>query len=164
VTILPQAGDFACVSMGGAGGRLVGLGERLCGDAFTQYQHAFVYIGDQRIVEAEPGGAVAAALGGYGSMVWSTGKIPMTADQRLAVCAAARGYIGTQYSWLDYMAIALHRLHVPAPGLKGYIGSTGHLICSQLVDQCYADAGVHLFADGRWPGFVTPADLAGVIS
>jgi hypothetical protein len=33
------------------------------------------------------------------------------------------------------------------------------MICSQLVDQCYQDAGVHLFADGRWPGDVTPADL-----
>lgn len=24
--------------------------------------------------------------------------------------------------------------------------------------------GVELFADGRWPGYVTPADLAGVLT
>jgi cell wall-associated NlpC family hydrolase len=162
----PQPGDCACVSIGGAGGWLVGLGEKACGDAFTQYQHSFILIRDtpgRAIIQAEPGGAGVAPLGGYGQILWSTGKIPLTPQQRLAVCAAARRYIGTPYSWLDYVAIGLHTLHVPAPGLKAYIGSTNHQICSQLVDSAYAAAGVHLFADGRWPGYVTPADLAAVI-
>lgn len=162
----PLRGDFACVSIGGAGGVLVGLGERLCGDAFSQYQHAFVYVGlkpGQDIVQAEPAGAALAPLGGYGHIVWSTGRIALSAAQRERIVDAAIGYAGTPYSWLDYAAIALRRLHVPAPGLRAYIASTKHQICSQLVDQCYADAGVHLFADGRWPGYVTPADLAGLI-
>ena len=159
----PLQGDFACVSMGGAGGRLIGFAERLNGDAFSQYQHAFVYVGGGQVVEAEPGGARAAPLKGYGAILWSTGRFQLTADQRRGICMFARQYIGTPYSWLDYAAIGLHRLHVPAPGLRRYIGSTRHQICSQLVDQCYADAGVHLFADGRWPGYVTPADLAAVI-
>ena len=38
------------------------------------------------------------------------------------------------------------------------------MICSQLVDYCYLMAGVHLFNDGRWPGYVTPEDLANVIA
>ena len=158
----PQPGDFACVSIGGEGGRLIALGERLNGDAFTQYQHAFIYIGDGRIIQAEPGGAVSAPLGGYGNIAWSSARWPLTAAQRVKVVAAATVRLGTPYSWLDYWAIGMHRLHVPAPGLKAFIASTRHMICSQLVDQCYADAGVHLFADGRWPGYVTPADLAGV--
>jgi hypothetical protein len=172
--VTPQPGDFACVSMGGTGGKLIGLAERLTGSAYSEFQHAFVCtqvgtapdIGLPRrdwIVEAEPGGAREVALGGYGKILWSTGKIPLTPAQRTAVCAAARGYIGTPYSWLDYAAIAAHHLHLPSPGLKAYIASTKHQICSQLVDQCYADAGVHLFADGRWPGYVTPADLAGLL-
>ncbi len=33
------------------------------------------------------------------------------------------------------------------------------MICSQLVDQSYQDAGVHLFSDGRWSGYVTPGAL-----
>ena len=159
----PQPADFACVSMGGEAGKLVALGERLNGDAFTQYQHAFVYMGDRRIVEAEPGGARERPLQGYGSIVWSTGKIPLTAAQRGLIVAAAAGYVGTPYSYTDYMALAMHRLHIPFPWLKRYISSTHHMICSQLVDQCYADAGVHLFTDGRWPGYVTPASLAAVI-
>lgn len=174
--ITPEPGDFAVVAVGGAGGVLIGLGERLNGDAFSAYQHAFVYVGDGYVIEAESGGARRRQVNGWpdrpefvtpGQLTaWSTGQLgPLTpsADQRTRICAAAEGYVGTPYSWLDYFAIAAHRLHLPVPGLKGYIASTGHMICSQLVDQCYADAGVHLFADGRWPGYVTPADLAALI-
>src|SRR5258708_29450415 len=78
--------------------------------------------------------------------------------QRTAICLAARSNIGVGYSWADYMAIAAHRLHIPSPGLRDFIADSTHQICSQLIDTCYADAGVHLFADGRWPGYVTPAD------
>ena len=38
------------------------------------------------------------------------------------------------------------------------------MICSQLVDEAYARAGVQLFDDGRLPGDVTPADLYGLIA
>ena len=38
------------------------------------------------------------------------------------------------------------------------------MICSQLVDQCYLEAGIHLYDDGRDPGDVTPADLAELVS
>jgi cell wall-associated NlpC family hydrolase len=151
---MPLPGDFACVPIGGTGGRLISLGERLCGDAFTEYDHAFIYLGDRQIVQAEPGGAVTAPLAAHAAAAWSTGKIPLTAAQRELILKAARRYVGTPYSWLDYAAIGMHSLHVRAPGLKAYVAPTRHMICSQLVDQCYADAGVRLFADGRWPGYV----------
>jgi hypothetical protein len=92
-------------------------------------------------------------------ILWSAGRIPLTGPQRDAICLAARGYIGTPYSWLDYLAIAAHRLRIPVPGLRRFIESDKSMICSQLVDRVYADAGVHLFS-GVWPGYVTPADLA----
>jgi hypothetical protein len=63
------------------------------------------------------------------------------------------------YSYLDYVALAFHSLHIPFPGLKNYIASTRHMTCSQLVDQAEKDAGVQLFKDGRWPGYVMPSDL-----
>jgi hypothetical protein len=116
--------------------------------------------GEEAVIQAEPAGADWAALTPHAKTLWSTGKIPLTDDQRDAIVKAAIGYVGTPYSFLDYAALAAHRLHIPAPHLKTYIASTRHQICSQLVDQCYADADVHLFDDGRWPGYVTPADLA----
>ncbi len=80
--------------------------------------------------------------------------------------AAARGYAAAEadYSFLDYLALAAHRYRLPVPGLRTYIKSTGHLICSQLVDACYQAAGVQLFDDHRWNGYVTPSDLARRIS
>lgn len=163
--VTPQPGDFAVCRMGGTAGKLVSLGEWLCGDRFTRFGHAFIYAGGGHVTEVEPGGARSVPLSAarYGDTLWSTGRIPLTGTQRAAICLAARFYIGVGYSWLDYVAIAGHRLRIPAPGLQSYIASTKHQICSQLVDQCYADAGVHLFSDGRWPGYVTPADLAAVI-
>jgi hypothetical protein len=165
---VPQPGDFAVVSAGGTPGRLVQAGEWLNGAGpFDIYQHAFIFTGgaaDLAVVQAEPTGAAYAALTPHARTLWSTGKIPLTDWQRDRIVEAAVGYVGTPYSALDYLAIALHHWHLPIPHLKAYISSTHHQICSQLVDQCYQDAGVHLFADGRWPGYVTPADLARRIS
>lgn len=162
-TIPPQPGDFAVVSVGGPVGRAIAVGEWLNGDGFGDFEHAFIYIGSGRVIQAEPGGAAEAALTPHAQILWSSDVIPLTDPQRKAICDAARGYVGVPYSFADYAALAAHRLHIPAPGLRAYIGSSKSMICSQLVDQCYADAGVHLYTDSRWPGFVTPASLAGLI-
>ena len=93
--------------------------------------------------------------------LWSTGRVKTSPDAALAARRYADAHIG--YAWEDYAAIALHALRIPAPGLRAYIRSTGHMICSQLVDRCELDAGVHLFSDGRWEGYATPFDLADLI-
>src|SRR5258708_38644075 len=149
-----QPGDFAVVAAGGLTGRLVAWGERLNGSAFSQYQHAFIYIGGGQVIQAEPSGASQRPLTGHTRELWSTGIITLTAGQRAAIVNAAHRYAAakTDYSFLDYLALAAHRFRIPVPGLKRYIGNTGHMICSTLVDQCYVDAGVHLYVDGRWPG------------
>lgn len=143
---------------------MVGLAERfiLGAGPDSVYQHAFIYIGGNIIIQAEPTGAAYAQLTDHAHTLWSS--YDLTSVQRDAICDTARGYVGTPYSALDYVAIALHHWHLPAPGLKAYIASTRHQICSQLVDQCYLEAGVHLFDDGRWPGYVTPADLAHLLT
>lgn len=159
----PQPGDFGLVKMGGETGKLIRFGQWLNGDGFADYEHAFVFIGPGQpgqIVEAEPGGAIVSPAGKYGGAVlWSSGKIALTAVQRRTIVQSAKRYEGTPYSFADYAALAARRLRIPAPGLKAYVASSGHMICSQLVDQCYADAGVQLFDDKRWPGYVTPGDL-----
>jgi hypothetical protein len=71
----------------------------------------------------------------------------------------ARALVGTPYSIADYAALISHRWHIPSPGLKDFIGDTGHMICSQLVDQACYDALWFLFDDDRWPGYVKPSDL-----
>lgn len=161
----PGLGDFEVVPMGGDSGRLIRFAQWLNGDGFANYEHARLYVGDGDIVEAMPGGARIAPLTPGDGGLWSTGYIPLTNDQRIEIAESARGYVGTPYSAMDYFAIAARRLKfgLLIPYLHGYVASSGHMICSQLVDQCYAISGVHLFNDGRWPGYVTPEDLATVI-
>jgi hypothetical protein len=95
--------------------------------------------------------------------IWSSGIIKLT-TQRLGIVAWCELHPDVSYSWPDYGAIALHALHIPAPGLKTYIASSAHYICSQYTDSALRfGGGVHLFTDNRWPGFVTPADLASLL-
>jgi len=160
----PQPGDFGVVHMGGSSGKWIHIGEIINGDGFADFEHAFVYVGGGQIVEAEPGGARLTQVH-YSHILWSTDHISLTIEERRAIVKAAHGYVGTPYSAADYFAIAAKRLGlgVAVPGLKAYVASSKHMICSQLVDQCFSDAGVHLFKDGRWPGYVTPAALAGLL-
>lgn len=154
----PRPGDIGVVRITGDVGRLIRIGQWLNGDGYADYEHCVVYIGNGQIVEAEPGGARIAELTEYADrdIAW----LHCPPEHQAAVAQAARSLVGTPYSFADYLAIAAHRLHIPAPGLRTFIGSQGHLICSQLCDVAASRGGWRIFRDGRWPGYVTPADLA----
>ncbi len=170
----PQPGDWAVCSVGGPGGRAIEVAEYLNGDGFAPWEHAFVYVGDGKILQAEPGGSVIVPYTERGAELWSSGKIPLTAAQRARVPILAKQMTGIPYSGLDYLALAGHRLHVPDwpvwPGphrpvtLQTFIADSAHEICSQLVDTFMLRLGIHLFKDGRWPGYVTPAELARLLA
>lgn len=154
-------GDIAVIQIEGDVGRLIRLGQWLNGDGFADFEHVFVYVGNGQIVEAEPGGARIAELTEYNrrNVRW----LHCPPEHRIAVAEAARSLVGTPYSAADYVAIAAHRLGLPVPGLRRYVQSSGHLICSQLADRAAAIGGWHLFDDGRWDGYVTPADIWALI-
>jgi uncharacterized protein YycO len=157
----PQPGDIGLTSITGAVGRLIRIGQWLNGNGFGDYQHAFIVLPDDQLIEAMPGGAIVAPLSKYSDRhVLYVSPAGLTDAQRKAICDCALKYQGVPYSFLDYVALAAHRFHLPVPRLRRYIESTGHQICSQLVDQAYVDAGQRLFDDGRWSGYVTPMDLA----
>jgi uncharacterized protein YycO len=163
---LTQAGlgDFGVVSIEGTVGWLIRIGQWLNGSGFRNYEHAFVYIGAGKIVEAEPGGAKISDLSEYDgrSILWSTGKVLLTDEQRTAVVEAAKGFVGVPYSFLDYFLLALKRLHISVPILNKRVLESKHLICSQLVAESYAAARVVLTSKPAYA--VTPADLANLIT
>lgn len=159
IDIQPQPGDIGLTSIVGPVGWGIRLGEFLLGDGVTPYEHAFIVLDDATLLEAEPGGARIAGLDEYAGRHVEYVSPDLSTEQRAAICAAARRYVGVGYSAADYFAIAAHRFRLPIPGLRAYVASSRHQICSQLADQIYLDAGVHLFQDGRWPGYVVPADL-----
>jgi hypothetical protein len=159
-------GQFGLTQIPGAAGLFIRVGQWLIGDGFENYEHAAVAIDDATsgaidVMEAEPGGA---RISTYNFVQFTWSNLSLTLEQAQAVSLAAIKYKNVPYSFLDYFAIALHKWHIPIPGLRKYISSTRHMICSQLVDQCFKDAGVQLFDDGRWSGYVTPGDLYKLLS
>lgn len=161
-TSYPQPGDFGLTRIAGTTGKLVSIGQRLVGSG-SYYTHAFIYVGNGEIIEAEPGGARRAllshALQGRKRAAYS--DYDLTASQRSNIVRAAVSLIGTPYSFLDYLAIAEARI-VRTGALEEFVSDTGHMICSQLVDETYRRAGIELFP-GRLSGDVAPGDLAKLI-
>lgn len=149
--------------MSGITGRLIRFGQWLNGDGFRDYEHAFIYIGGDQIVEAEPGGARIADVTEYAGrdVLWSSGKVVLSDDERSAVVEAARGFVGVPYSFLDYLLLALKRIHITVPILNRRVIGSKHMICSQLVAQSYSPAGISLCAVPSYE--VTPADLANLL-
>lgn len=155
----PQPGDFALTRIPGFTGRFVAAGQWLVGDA-APVQHAYVYVGWGQVVQAMPGGAELIPLEeAHEPVMWSTGKIDLHPWARMRIVAEARSLVGTPYSFLDYASIALAHYRIRPAWVRDFVADSGHLICSQLVDEAYLRAGVHLFSDGRIPGDVTPGDL-----
>jgi hypothetical protein len=164
----PPAGLIGLTSISGDAGKLIKVGQWLNGDGFRDWEHAFMSIGGGLVVEAEPGGARVARVSEYSVIHWCYGLYSLgTPGQHANAAFYARKYTeagpwgphGVPYSFLDYAALAARRLHIPAPGLQAYIASSEHQICSQLADQCDSLAGIHIFTDGRWPGYVDPLSL-----
>ena len=154
-TTEPGLGDIGCTTIKGDVGFLIRVGQFLLGDGFRNVEHAFTYVGDGQIVEAEPGGARLADLTEYDArtIVW----VRCPDENRAAVAAAAKALIDTPYSGLDYVAIAAHRFHIP--GLKRIALSTSSMICSQLSTVAARRGGWPLLVP-KPAGYVVPDDLA----
>ncbi|BET51781.1 hypothetical protein RGQ21_67630 [Kitasatospora aureofaciens] len=154
----PMVGDFGLTKIRGLAGAFVNFGQWFVGD-FAPVQHALVYVGEGWVVQAMPSGAELIRLSEASPVVkWSTDLIPMRDEDREAICRAAVQLVGTPYSFLDYVSIALERLGIRPRWVLERVASSGRLICSQLVCEAYRRAGVELFP-GEFPGDQTPGDL-----
>lgn len=160
----PQPGDFALVRISGYVGLLIRIAQWLNGSGARNYEHAFIVMPNNTLVEAEPGGARRVGDDEYAGSNVLYSSWNLTDRQRGLICYTAQYMVSTPYSALDYVALALHRLRIPAPWLRRYIESQKHVICSQLVTACYEAAGLKMFSDGRWDGYVTPGDLEAVLT
>lgn len=161
----PLPGDIGLSRTPGVVGFLISLGQLLLGDP-SPFTHTFIVIDGTRVLGAQPGGARYGSLKRYideDKAVFTTGRIPLTKEQRDSIVAEANKLLGTPYSYLDYLAIALHRFHVRFAFIEDYILNSGHMICSQLTDEVYRRAGIQLFDDGRLPHDVTPGDIANML-
>ncbi len=157
----PQPADFILVHMKGLGGRLIQALEFLDGTGFDDYEHVALYIGNGVVIQMLNRGISVGKVSDYDDVPhrWSSGRIDLNADERFNIVTAGRKYLSQNigYSWADYGALVLRHFRIPAPHLRRYIESTGHMICSQLIAACYRDGGHPLYS--YWTGYVTPGDL-----
>lgn len=186
-----KPGMFGLTVIGGATGKLVRLGQRIVERQDYTYTHAFLVVDDNRVIEAEPGGAVFSPVSKYegrDDVVFSDLPIQLAVQDAqaswhkvgyaFALDEAAVAYDailrrrvtnfgkscdGIPYNYLDYFALALERFNVHIKAVQNRVEREDRMICSQLVDWAYAQCGIHLFDDGRLPQDVTPGDLEGYI-
>jgi len=161
---VPSPGDLAACSAGGAAGKLVhALQLAAGGGRYAKYEHVYVYLGDGMILQAEPGGSRIVPMTPHANTIWSSGIIHVPDQARARVPEIAAQLEHVPYSYLDYLSVGAHRLHIPAPHLRAFIRAEGHMQCAQLGDEFMRRLGVHLFA-GRWEGDVIPCDIARLLS
>ena len=140
----PYSGMIGLTQIAGSVGKGIEFGQWLNGDGFEIWEHAFVLLPGNLILEAEPGkqGAQINNVSRYSNIYWCYGiyKLlpPATPDAEIA--HVGESMKGIPYSFLDYAALATHRLHIPAPGLKHYIQTSGHEICSPAIRRLLLQA------------------------
>lgn len=157
----PQPGDFFLARISGWTGLVVRALQWANGDA-SRWTHAGVLLPNGRVFEAEPGGAHTSPLSEYTGrpLRWSSGIIELTEEERALIVSGSLNRLGTPYGWPTYLYLALYRIGIRSAWIRDRVQSDGDMMCSQLVDDVYKTAGVHLFSDGRLPQDVTPGDLA----
>jgi len=158
-TVTVQPGDFFLVQIHGRGGWALRVCQALTGD-WSRFCHAGIVGYNGEAYAAHPGGVKKDSLKEImADRPLAFSHYDTTVGEQAAIIEAAESYLNRSYSFLTYLSIALVTWHIRPKWLLDYVKGTGHMICSQTVDQCYLDAGIHLFADGRFPGDVTPGDL-----
>lgn len=148
-------GSYGCVRTGGWQAWLIRVGTR------SKFNHAFIVMENDRIIEADPGGARWAQLSDYGtdSKVFDTGDV-LTDEQRRKVMYKAEMLLGTPYGWTDIVRLSLRCLGINWSWLTKRADNEAAMICSQLVAACGEYAGLDWLCGRNCPAEVTPGDLA----
>jgi uncharacterized protein YycO len=126
--------------------------------------HAFVYVGNGQIIEAAPPYARIASAASHTDAVWNV-RYPLTDARRDAIVARAHALVGTPYDYPAYIGFALEVLKIRSGTELDPVFRQDHWrVCSALVADCYAFAGLHIEAGLKYPNLISPADLYNLIA
>ena len=167
-----RAGDLMFGPIGGlAGNLIVGPAQLLLAIAepgliwrqgvrkWYGVRHCGIVTPNGRLVQAMPGGVEEIELT---AKHWTSQYVYIRprywTGQGFDIAEIAHSYIGTPYDFATYGAIPAYRRGLRTERIKRIISDTDTMMCSRLVDASLADAGFHLFDDGRLPGNVTPSE------
>jgi hypothetical protein len=126
--------------------------------------HAFIYIGNGKIIEAAPPAARVSPAASHPDAVWNV-RFPLTDIQRARICARAHALVGCPYEYPAYVGFALKVLKLRNGAELDPVFKADHWrVSSALVADCYAYAGIRLQAGTKDPNLISPADLYKVIA
>jgi hypothetical protein len=127
----------------------VSRGEGITGDLIRHAPgarpgHAFIYIGNGRIVEIAPPAVRIAPAASHPGALWNAQR-SLTGTQRETICARALTLVGRPYDYPAYTGFALKVLR-PRDGaeLDPVFKADHWQVCAALVADCYAYAGIRL--------------------
>ena len=160
----PRTGDVGLVKVEGFVGWLIDRAQRLnrANKKFAKYEHVLLCVGTDWALEGQPGGAVITRVSARYKdrpIVWVRPFPDLTDEEMAKVGNEASKLVGTPYSFLDYLALAIRRFNLPFPGVEKRVVSTKHMICSQIITEVFRRMGRDPFP-GEPSGYVTPADYA----
>ena len=163
-----KPGDFGVLNVPAHSWRNRFTGALIRGATASPYDHAITFIGNNLIGEAVGAGYRVVSLNSYRGVdiLWSTGALDLTPDQRTICTMAAHnlanrnGGRGIPYGFPDIAELALTLMAKRrAPNwVLERLNDGQTMICSQAVAWILSRAGVTLFP-GRTFGEVTPGDL-----
>jgi len=150
----PRVGDYGVVKTNGIVGFLIRVG------TMSRWNHAFIYVGNENIVEARPMGATLSPASKYPRAAYNQHEV-VSDEQRQTIVDTALKDVGTPYGFADILVIFLRILGLrfgSKTRFMAWLGSKDGLICSELVARSYEAAGFTLINEPSY--IVTPGDLA----
>jgi hypothetical protein len=111
------------------------------------------------VVEAAPPAARISLAASHPDAIWNV-RCPLTAAQRDKICARALALVGRAYDYPAYTGFALRVLKLREDaGLDPVFKADHWRVCSELVADCYAYAGIRLQPGLRDLSLSGPAGL-----
>lgn len=123
----------------------------------SQTHHVVLAVSETEAFSPEPGGAKIWPIEHWGPIVWS--RFELDYKQRADLIAAAHARLNLPYNYAIYPPLLWQKLsgHKVDGWVAEWLSKRPNINCSQGVDDCYTDAGFHLFPDIS--EIVTPGDM-----
>lgn len=153
----PVIGQFGVVKTNGIFGKLIRIG------TLSRWNHAFIYVGDGKIVEANPRGVEVSDVSKYPVIAWNKHQ-ELSESERQTIAQSALATVGKSYSFLTIALLAFRILGVRIFSNTWVIAKLAMkegYICSELVAECYDKAGIVIVNKRDY--LTVPGDLAEVL-
>jgi uncharacterized protein YycO len=150
----PRPGDYGVVKTNGFFGKLIRLG------TMSRWNHCFIYIGDNKLVEANPRGVAISSLSKYPLIAWNQHE-GLTREQREKISSYACSLVGKGYSFITIALLVFRILGLKALSNMNFfinLGKKDGFICSELVAESYSKSGMPLLNKDN--SLIVPGDLA----